>query len=132
MPGSSRCLADTRVLGLDAGACEHKQLASGLGARFTDHFKQYDPPDVCVGTTVCSQDYRVSLHSAHTSVFGFVCVRLRQCNGRMKVVAGQLASGHIPRVPIVRPSWLTACHKAKAKVGLHLPIDLGHVLQTSE
>ena len=121
MPGSSRCLADTRVLGLDAGACEHKQLASGLGARFTDHFKQYDPPDVCVGTTVCSQDYRVSLPSAHTSVWGFVPMRLRQCISDVwQVVAGQLASGHIPRVPIVRPSWLTACQKSKAKVGLHL------------
>ena len=31
------------------------------------------------------------------------------------MVAGQLAGGHIPRVPIVRPSWLTACQESKAK-----------------
>ena len=58
--GWPRCLTDVRVLALDPDAYEHQRLASGLGAKYKDYFTQHDPPDVCVGTNVCSKTYRVT------------------------------------------------------------------------
>ena len=123
MSATSRCLSDTRVLALDEEACSHKQAATALGARFSNHFAEHDPPHVCIATTVCSKSYRVWASSCLECVF--VSLSLASVPDPpsyfMQVVADKVAEGHIASIPFVRPSWLKACQEGKSQVASQAP-----------